>query len=265
MKNKLLEKTFQVLEAVAASPEPVSLKELSGRLGINSSTLSRIAADLVETGYLTKAGYRNFEPALGLIRIGQNAVHSSHLPRTVNPLVRMPGRRTWSERRFCGVESGQVVYLYRSDAFSDENRIGLPYRVPLYRSNIAIAILAMSLPSGEALERFRADIHARHAEHAAKADLAEIRDLLGACRPERLSVPPRAGGALEHHLSGRIRRSVLRRLLLRRPGRGAELRPPAVRVFAPGFPHPFETGHGVRRFRLALSDNPDILRQGQLF
>ena len=178
MKNKLLEKTFQVLEAVAASPEPVSLKDLSGRLGINSSTLSRIAADLVETGYLTKAGYRNFEPALGLIRIGQNAVHSSHLPRTVNPLVRSRVDELGVNGAFAGIESGQVVYLYRSDAFSDENRIGLPYRVPLYRSNIAIAILAMSLPPGEALERFRADIHARHAEHAAKADLAEIRDLL---------------------------------------------------------------------------------------
>ena len=178
MKNKLLEKTFQVLEAVAASPEPVSLKELSGRLGINSSTLSRIAADLVETGYLTKAGYRNFEPALGLIRIGQYAVHSSHLPRTVNPLVRSRVDELGVNGAFAGIESGQVVYLYRSDAFSDENRIGLPYRVPLYRSNIAIAILAMSLPPGEALERFRADIHARHAEHAAKADLAEIRDLL---------------------------------------------------------------------------------------
>lgn len=183
MKNKLLEKTFQVLEAVAASPEPVSLKELSGRLGINSSTLSRIAADLVETGYLTKAGYRNFEPALGLIRIGQNAVHSSHLPRTVNPLVRSRVDELGVNGAFAGIESGQVVYLYRSDAFSDENRIGLPYRVPLYRSNIAIAILAMSLPPGEALERFRADIHARHAEHAAKADLAEIRDLLGAWSP----------------------------------------------------------------------------------
>lgn len=160
MKNKLLEKTFQVLEAVAASPEPVSLKELSGRLGINSSTLSRIAADLVETGYLTKAGYRNFEPALGLIRIGQNAVHSSHLPRTVNPLVRSRVDELGVNGAFAGIESGQVVYLYRSDAFSDENRIGLPYRVPLYRSNIAIAILAMSLPPGEALERFRADIHA---------------------------------------------------------------------------------------------------------
>ena len=154
MKNKLLEKTFQVLEAVAASPEPVSLKELSGRLGINSSTLSRIAADLVETGYLTKAGYRNFEPALGLIRIGQNAVHSSHLPRTVNPLVRSRVDELGVNGAFAGIESGQVVYLYRSDAFSDENRIGLPYRVPLYRSNIAIAILAMSLPPGEALGRY---------------------------------------------------------------------------------------------------------------
>ena len=56
MKNKLLEKTFLVLEAIAASPEPVSLKDLSTTLGLNISTASRITADLVEAGYVTKSG-----------------------------------------------------------------------------------------------------------------------------------------------------------------------------------------------------------------
>ena len=88
MKNKLLEKTFLVLEAIAASPEPVSLKDLSTTLGLNISTASRITADLVEAGYVTKSGYRHFEAALGLIRLGQNAINSSPLPRTVNPLIR---------------------------------------------------------------------------------------------------------------------------------------------------------------------------------
>lgn len=175
MKNKLLDKTFQVLEAVAASPEPVSLKELSGRLGINASTLSRIASDLVEAGYLTKPGYRCFEPALGLIRLGQNAVHSSHLPRTVNPMVKNRAEELGVNGAFAGIERGQLVYLFRSDAFSGESRIGLPYRVPLYRSNIAIAILAMSLPAEEALEQFRGDIRARNGN---AAELDEIKPLL---------------------------------------------------------------------------------------
>ena len=175
MKNKLLEKTFQVLEAVAASPEPVSLKELGGRLGINASTLSRIASDLVEAGYFTKSGYRRFEPALGLIRVGQNAVHSSHLPRTVNPLIQARAEELGVNGAFAGIERGQLVYLYRSDAFSRNSRFGLPYRIPLYRSNIAIAILAMGLAEEEALDCFRRDIRAWNGK---ESELDEIKPLL---------------------------------------------------------------------------------------
>ncbi len=175
MKNKLLEKTFQVLETVAASPEPVSLKELNERLDINTSTLSRIASDLVEAGYLIKSGYRHFEPALGLIRIGQNAVHSSHLPRTINPLVRRRVEELGVDGAFAGIERGQVVYLYRSDAFSSERSLGLPHRVPLYRSNIAIAILAKRLPLEEAKACLLHDIRARKSD---EAELDEIVPLL---------------------------------------------------------------------------------------
>lgn len=172
MKNKLLDKTFQVLETVASSPEPVSLKELGEHLKIPAGTLSRIASDLVEAGYLTKSGYRCFEPALGLIRIGQNAVYGSRLPRTVNPLVRSSAEALGVNGAFAGIERGQVVYLFRSDAFSEDQ---FPFRAPLHRSNIAIVILAMSQPPGEALEWFRRDIRARNAE---ESELDEIAPLL---------------------------------------------------------------------------------------
>jgi len=175
MKNKLLNKTFQVLEAVSSSPEPVSLKTLGERLGIPAGTLSRITADLVEAGCLAKSGYRRFEPALGLIRLGQNAVYSSRLPRTVNPLVRSRAEALGVNGAFAGIERGQVVYLFRSDAFTKEERLGLPYRVSLFHSNIAIAILAMSLPREEALERFRDDIRTHG---GGESELDEISSLL---------------------------------------------------------------------------------------
>ena len=118
MKNKLLEKTFQVLEAISASGGPVTLKELGQKLSINTSTLSRIAADLVEAGYVFKADYRSFEPALGMIRLGQNAAYSSHLPRVVNPMVKAHVERLGVQGAFAGIDSNQVVYLYRSDAYA---------------------------------------------------------------------------------------------------------------------------------------------------
>lgn len=178
MKNKLLEKTFQVLEAISASDGPVTLKELGQKLAINTSTLSRITADLVEAGYVFKADYRSFEPALGMIRLGQNAAYSSHLPRVVNPMVKAHVERLGVQGAFAGIENRQLVYLYRSDAYATERDYGMPCRVPLYRSNIAIAILAQRLDGGEILSIFRESIHRNRAEGQDKSDLDEIRTLV---------------------------------------------------------------------------------------
>ena len=178
MKNKLLEKTFQVLEAISASDGPVTLKELGQKLSINTSTLSRITADLVEAGYVFKADYRSFESALGMIRLGQNAAYSSHLPRVVNPMVKEQVEALGVQGAFAGIDNNQVVYLYRSNAYAAEREYGMPCRVPLYRSNIAIAILAQSLDSGEVLSIFRDSIHRNQAEGEDKSDLEEIRELV---------------------------------------------------------------------------------------
>ena len=121
MKNKLLEKTFAVLETIAASPEPVAIKTLAGKLRIPPSTLSRIAADLTEAGYAAKVGYHSLEPALGLIRLGQNAVDSSPLPRRVNPLLRREAVKLGVDCAFAGIERGQLVYLYRTDVSPRRN------------------------------------------------------------------------------------------------------------------------------------------------
>ena len=178
MKNKLLEKTFQVLEAISASDGPVTLKELGRKIAINTSTLSRITADLVEAGYVFKADYRSFEPALGMIRLGQNAAYSSHLPRVINPMVKEHVEKLGVQGAFAGIDNNQVVYLYRSDAYASEREYGMPCRVPLYRSNIAIAILTQSRSSEEVLALFEESIHRNRAEGEAKADLEEIRALV---------------------------------------------------------------------------------------
>ncbi len=155
MKNKLLEKTFSVMEAIAASPQPIGLKELSGQLGLNLSTLSRITADLTEAGYIEKSGYRKFEPALGLIRLGQNAVNDSPLPQLLNPLIRAKTKELGVFGAFGGLQQNQVVYLYRSEGADPTTHLGLPYRTRLYNSNIAIVILAISRGAEGALAVFR--------------------------------------------------------------------------------------------------------------
>ncbi len=150
MKNKLLEKTFALLEAVSCREEPVSLRELSATLHCPASTLSRIAADLVAAGVLTKSSYHTYAPGLGLIRHGQNALNHTRLTRVANPLIRARAEALKVNGALAGIDAGQLVYLFRCDAFAAPERSGFACRVPLWRSNLAIAILAGSRSRGEA-------------------------------------------------------------------------------------------------------------------
>ena len=143
MKNLLLEKTFRVLELAASAEKPVSLKQLSEATAIPPSTLSRIAADLVEAGYLSRSGPRRFEPAPGLILLGQNALYNSPLPHVANPLIRSRAESLGVNGALAGMQNGQLVYLYRSDLYGPDQINGMPCRVPPGRSYIALAILVM--------------------------------------------------------------------------------------------------------------------------
>ena len=143
MKNKLIGKTFEVLETIASSAEPRSLKSISAELGIAAGTLSRIVADLCEYGLIEKFGYHKVRPSLGMIRLGQDAVTNFSLPRIVPPLIRSHAESVESQGAFAGVHHWKLVYLYSSVAHGGNSGgpLGLPYWEPLLRSRLAAAVL----------------------------------------------------------------------------------------------------------------------------
>lgn len=154
MKNQLLEKTFRVLEQAAAAEQPLSLKQLGESTGIPQSTLSRIASDLVEAGLLARSGPRRFEPASGLIQLGQNALYNFPLARVANPLIRSRAEALGVNGALAGMQNGQLVYLYRSDLYGPDQINGMPCRVPPGCSYIALAILVMEADAEMGTERF---------------------------------------------------------------------------------------------------------------
>ena len=54
MKSTLLAKSFRILDRIASSPAPVTLKELASDLELNASTVSRIASDLAAHNLIRK-------------------------------------------------------------------------------------------------------------------------------------------------------------------------------------------------------------------
>ena len=144
MKNKLLGKTLQVLEVIASSPEPRSLKSIAVELGVTSGTLSRIVADLCEYGLIEKFGYHQVRPSLGMIRLGQDAMTNFSLPRIVPPLIRSHAEAAEANGSFAGVHHWKLVYLYNSGERGEKasgGTLGLPYWEPVLRSRLAAAIL----------------------------------------------------------------------------------------------------------------------------
>lgn len=161
MKNKLIGKTLQILEIIAGSPEPRSLKSISVESGVASGTLSRIVADLCEYGLVEKFGYHHVRPSIGMIRLGQDAMTNFSLPRIVPPLLRAQAEAVEAKGAFAGVHHGKLVYLYNSGGRTAGGPLGLPYWEPVLRSRLAAVIMGLRHNDEELKsiinERFAAD------------------------------------------------------------------------------------------------------------
>ncbi|MBE6359161.1 MAG: hypothetical protein E7057_07950 [Lentisphaerae bacterium] len=79
MKSSLLSKAEAVLEAVCSVNDPIAIKELTKMLNMPLPTVSRLCADLVETGLLEKTDYHHVTPGISLVRLGSQAQNSSPL------------------------------------------------------------------------------------------------------------------------------------------------------------------------------------------
>lgn len=87
MKSSLLSKAAAVLEAVCSVDHPVAIKELTKILDLPLPTVSRLCADLVESGLLEKTDYHHLIPGISLIRFGHRAQKLSPLINTLRTPV----------------------------------------------------------------------------------------------------------------------------------------------------------------------------------
>ena len=69
---QVLERSFALLEMLAAQPEPVSLKEISERTGLHPSTAHRILNDLTIGRFVDR-------PAAGIYRLGMRLLELGNL------------------------------------------------------------------------------------------------------------------------------------------------------------------------------------------
>ncbi|WP_160938660.1 IclR family transcriptional regulator [Teichococcus coralli] len=81
-------KSFQILEAVAASPRPVSGLMLAGELGLTRSTLSRLALSLAALGYLERVEGLGWQLGPAALRLGLTRLANLDIRGIAAPLMR---------------------------------------------------------------------------------------------------------------------------------------------------------------------------------
>ncbi len=175
MKSRLLGNSIAVLKTIAGASAPLPLKELAGRCGLNSSSLSRIVADLAEAGLIEKHGYYAAVAAPGLVALGERA--KRHLPLT-EPLARiLPDqlRNIGVDGAFGAVAEGELVMLFCS-AFPGGKLFRTSEHIPLWRSNIAVVVLAMTRSWETTEELVRDSLAADASSPRGKAELRRFSD-----------------------------------------------------------------------------------------
>lgn len=137
VKSTLLDKSFNILERIAISSEPVTLKELAADLGLNTSTVSRIASDLAARNLIRKAGYHSFVPSTGLFFLGECA-HDTPLIRAVSELFEKRSKELNADLSFSGVTAHTPVHLCKK---IQQESDWVHNKLPLWRSPLAAAVL----------------------------------------------------------------------------------------------------------------------------
>lgn len=137
VKSTLLDKSFNILERIAVSPEPVTLKELAADLGLNTSTVSRIASDLAARNLIRKAGYHSFVPSTGLFFLGQCA-NDTPLIRAVSGLLEERTKELNADICFSGIVANTPVHLCKKVQHETD---WVHNRLPFWRSPLAAAVL----------------------------------------------------------------------------------------------------------------------------
>lgn len=144
MKTLILNKALKIFEVLTQAENPLTLKEICRRTGITPPAASRLLSDLAEGGYVHKVSYREFEPGLGMIYLGQGSLRHNFFPQNATQFLQSELRRMGIGGALAGMFNDHLVYLYHS-LHEHGHRI---YTLPLpdqrlSGSNIALVILCV--------------------------------------------------------------------------------------------------------------------------
>jgi DNA-binding IclR family transcriptional regulator len=166
--SQTLLRGLDVLELVADGP--ITLTGLASRTGLTKTTAHRLAAALVERGYLSFVAREGYNLGPELLELGYHATQQINLPRVARPHLEALSDRT-DDTVHLGVREGdRALYL---DKISGNRRVEVQSRVgerqPLRSTGLGKALLL-----DETEEQWRRSFEIEEANAASRIGLAEF-------------------------------------------------------------------------------------------
>lgn len=175
-------RAFQVLEAFAGKPGPMSLGEIAAATGLDRSAVQRSAYTLLRLGYLRQAGPRGgLLPGLRILDRNLDCMRSDPLVGRAVPFLIELRRETQERVDLAIFDDLTLVYAIRLQARRETFVAGLAgARVPTYCSAGGRAVLS-ALPPPRVEDILARSERKKLTPHTI-ADLAGIRDRVGSAR-----------------------------------------------------------------------------------
>ncbi len=166
--SQTLLRGLDVLELVADGP--ITLNDLASRTGLTKTTTHRLAAALVERGYLSFVAREGYNLGPKLLELGYHATQQINLPRVARPHLEALSDRT-DDTVHLGVREGdRALYL---DKISGNRRVEVQSRVgerqPLRSTGLGKALLL-----DETEDQWRRSFEVEEANAASHIGLAEF-------------------------------------------------------------------------------------------
>ncbi len=146
---QVLERTFALLDMLAAQPEPVSLKEISERTGLHPSTAHRILNDLTLGRYVDRPQAGSYRLGMRLLELGNLVKDRIDVREAALGPMRELHKLTHQAVNLSMRQGDEIIYVERSSS----ERSGMQVvrtvggRAPLHLTSVGKLFLAFDEPS----------------------------------------------------------------------------------------------------------------------
>ncbi len=142
---QVIERMVSLLDALAEQPDPVSLKELSGRTGLHPSTAHRILNDLVTARFVDRAEPAAYQLGIRLLELGNLVKARLNVRDAALGPMRELHRATGQPVNLSIRQGDEIVYIERAVSERSGMQVvrAVGGRAPLHLTSVGKLFLAV--------------------------------------------------------------------------------------------------------------------------